>query len=278
LDTSNLPDIEEIYASYLEIQNEINRKVRYKGKEKYYHASSSGMCMRKHYYSSIDETVTNPSDKKGQRVMRLGTVVHEDVQEAFAILKNKPNINKEWLKDKESSKEKENINSVLDTLYKNLYKYYDGIKQIKMEEEIILEEFGVRGFYDLVIEMETGEVYLYDIKTIGSYGYKLKFGRNPRTNDQDYQEMQLGTYGLAIKEEFGRLDGMFLFYYNKDSSMMKQKIVPMTYLMKATRYWKQLNAKMNGGMPPIQDGISPVMDWECNYCNWKDTCFSGDRR
>ena len=64
----------------------------------------------------------------------------------------------------------------------------------------------------MVFEMESGEIFLYDLKTIGSYPYKLKFGRNPERNQSIHQELQLGTYGLAVLEKFGRLDGMYLLY------------------------------------------------------------------
>ena len=268
--SSNLPDLAGIYNSYIQIENQKNVEERYtdKSKIKYFHASSAGMCARKHYYSVTDEPTTNPPVEKAERVMRLGTIVHEDLQNAFRLFQ-----------EKESNKEKELFNSVLyKDLYKDLYNNYKGIKSIKMEQEIILEDLNVRGFYDMVLQMETEEVFLIDFKTIGSYGYKLKFGRNPRANESDHQELQLATYGTAVKEEYGRLDGMFLFYYNKDSSMVKQKIVPMSYLAKAERYWKQLKGRMNMGMPPIQDGISPVQSWECNYCRWKDTCFNSNRR
>tara|TARA_Y100000401_G_scaffold64188_1_gene51024 strand:- start:737 stop:1558 length:822 start_codon:yes stop_codon:yes gene_type:complete len=267
---STLPDLAGIYNSYIQIENQKNVQERYtdKTKTKYFHASSAGMCARKHYYSVIDEPASNESNDKSQRVMRLGTVVHDDIQSAFRLFQ-----------EKESSKEKEISNSVLyKDLYKDLYNNYKGIKNITMEEEIIIDDWNVRGFYDLVIEMVTDEVFLIDFKTIGSYGYKLKFGRNPRENESDHQELQLATYGKGIKDKYGRLDGMFLFYYNKDSSMVKQKIVPMSYLAKAERYWKQLKGRMNMGMPPIQDGISPVQSWECNYCKWKDTCFNTIRR
>ena len=81
--------------------------------------------------------------------------------------------------------------------------------------------------------VENERVYLIDFKTIGAYVFKLKFGRSPVMDGAIHQEMQLGTYGLAVKEMFGRLDGMYLMYYCKDTSVMKDKQVPLTYLNKA---------------------------------------------
>jgi len=57
-----------------------------------YRASSSGMCMRKNFYSSMTEVEeTNKPDRRTYRLFRLGDQVHSDIQEAFeqAVNKNK---------------------------------------------------------------------------------------------------------------------------------------------------------------------------------------------
>ena len=47
-----------------------------------YRASSSGMCARKIYFESIAKAEpTNPADDKAVRLMRLGEIVHKDVQD-----------------------------------------------------------------------------------------------------------------------------------------------------------------------------------------------------
>ena len=59
-----------------------------------YRASSSGMCIRKNFYSSMTDTVeTNKPDKRTYRLFRLGDQVHEDIQTAFEQSVNK---NKEY--------------------------------------------------------------------------------------------------------------------------------------------------------------------------------------
>ena len=46
-----------------------------------YRASSSGMCARKIYFESIEKAEpTNLADAKSMRIMRLGEVVHKDIQ------------------------------------------------------------------------------------------------------------------------------------------------------------------------------------------------------
>ena len=103
-------NFEQIYESYIDSENEVNRKERYEGKESFYKASSSGFCSRKIYFESVAKIEpTNPVEPKGKRIMRLGTVVHEDLQNALVYYNNiinKELINKETIKNKE----KENKN------------------------------------------------------------------------------------------------------------------------------------------------------------------------
>ena len=72
-------NFEQIYEEYIDKENEKNREERYKGKESFYRASSSGFCSRKIYFESVEQVEpTNPVEPKGKRIMRLGTVVHEE--------------------------------------------------------------------------------------------------------------------------------------------------------------------------------------------------------
>ena len=81
------------------------------------------------------------------------------------------------------------------------------IKEIYIEKELIIDKIKVRGFADLIVEMEDGYIFLYDFKSIGSYPYKLKFGRKKEDKPLTH-ELQLATYGIAVEKEFGRLDGL----------------------------------------------------------------------
>ena len=255
-------NIEKLYNDYIILKNEGNYKERYEGKEKYYHGSSSGSCSRKNYFSSVEQIKpTNEADTRSNRVMRLGTIMHEDLQESLlTIYSNTTDSNTTYSKEKEIPYfQKEILNERFD---------------FHIEKEIILEEFNVRGFYDLVaVSQADGGVYLIDFKTMGSFPWSRKFGRkyiNP--NPSQRYELQLATYGLAVKEEFGRLDGMFLYYYNKDTSRMKAEEVPMYYLDKAKNYWTNINREHEKGLPMFSEGLSPVEDWECKYCNFLDHC------
>ena len=91
------PNIEKIYNDYIDekqriFRQEMDKKKR--GDKKYYRPSSTGMCSRKIYYETIMRAEpTNEAKPRGKRIMRLGTIIHDDLQKAFEFLKKKdPNI------------------------------------------------------------------------------------------------------------------------------------------------------------------------------------------
>ena len=243
-------DFEKIYQEYIDSENEKNRKERYEGKESFYRASSSGFCSRKIYFESVAQIeVTNPTASKGQRIMRLGTVMHDDLQRAL-IYNN--NINKESIDNKEKE-------------IKNKQK-----ERFHVEGNVEIKELNVRGHYDVVYESDN--VYLFDFKTIANWSYSKKFGKNKDFDPSIHQELQLGTYGYAIQEEFGKLDGMYLVYYNKDNSSMNAKQIPNTFVNRAYNFWYNVNEEHKKGLPPFKQGVSPVQDWNCSYCPYLDHC------
>ena len=201
---SNHPvDIESIYNDFIESKNEENRVDRYEGNEHWYHASAIGLCSRRLYYESIEKVKpTNQADMRGMRIMRLGTVVHEDIQESLRIYTNIYN-------NIYTNKKKKDIKS------KKKNKF-----EIHMENEITLPSLNVRGFYDIVVSGDG--VFLYDIKTAGAWTWRQKFGRNAVVEPSNNHFLQVATYGLGVQEQFGQLDGMYLLYYNKDNSTLKQ--------------------------------------------------------
>ena len=96
------------------------------------------------------------------------------------------------------------------------------LEKVLVEDLMVNEELRVRGFIDLVVIDDKDRVFLDDIKSINAWSYRMKFGRNKEANGSIHQELQVATSGLYLKEKYGRLDGMYLMYYNKDSSMIKQ--------------------------------------------------------
>ena len=251
-----------LYASFLKQENQKNTNERYVGKEHYYHASGTGMCSRKLYFQSVDKVrPTNLPNNASMRKMRIGTLLHGDMQKS---LLNYNNIYNNIINN--------NINDI--NINKNI-----GTSQEKnnkpsqiyeVEGEVFIKELSVRGFFDVVQSDGLG-VMLYDIKTAADYSFRKVFNTD-KPYTMKHQELQLSTYGYAIKEKYGRLDGMYLLYYNKNTSVIKYKQVPLSMLNSAYMFWVNINKQHSVGLPNFEDGVSPVMKWECDYCEYKDHC------
>mgnify|MGYP003137532050 CR=1 FL=1 len=88
--------------------------------------------------------------------------------------------------------------------------------------------------------------------------------------------LQLGTYALGVEEIFGRIDGMYLYYYNKDDSRTRTVEVPMVEKSKAYMYWDKINEEHAKGLPPLELGQSPEQQWACGYCPFRKKCNPDD--
>ena len=216
---------EDIYHEYIAYKNELNKKERYSGKESWYHASGAGFCSRKLYYESVEKAEpTNPTPPINARVMRLGTVIHQDIQDAIIYYNNIYN----------------NINIKKDVSKEILSELRVHKCTFVVEGEIQLPEFNVRGFYDILVIDETDpslkRISLLDIKTSSRWGFEMKFSKKatiPQENRNHF--LQLGTYALGIEKEYGNVDEMSLLYYNKDNSKMAKQNVPIRYMHTARR-------------------------------------------
>ena len=152
------------------------------------------------------------------------------------------------------------------------------IKEILIEEELEISDLNVRGFIDLGVVLEDGRVFAYDIKTINDWSYKMKFGRKYKEAEGSiHQELQLATYGLALEDKYGRIDGLYLVYYNKNTSMIKEVEVTKDRLSGVLSFWRKILKEHENGLPDLKEGVSPVMDWECRYCQFKTKCLE-DRK
>ena len=255
---TSLPDIAGIYNDFIESENKVNTENRYVGKEHYFGASGTNMCIRKHWFRRNKIEESDATDIIGNRRMRLGTIQHNDLENALGwFLNNQKN------QSHNSIYNNTNTSSI----------YSSNIDTIDTEGEIILPELNVRGFYDAVFKMKSGEVFLYDFKTINGWSYKLKFGRDKKPAKVLTHETQLATYGMGVKEKYGRLDAMFLLYYHKDNSSWKEVEVPLEYMIDAKNYWLHANDIASGDVPPPKrKDESPMQKWECGYCNYETYC------
>ena len=239
-------DIELLYHSYL-VQKE---NLRERDKE-VFHASSAGSCLRKQMYNYYDFP-QDAKDKKSYRILRLGTIVHEDIEEAIAHY--------------------EDVNS-------------DGNEKVFIEDKIELKELNVVGTYDVgQMDEEENSFKLWDIKTAAAYKWTTKFGRkqNRKPSSDTNYKLQLGTYALGINQKYkvGKIE-MYLLWYNKNTSQIKEQIVSPEWIEKALEYWVTVNETLEDVDKHFEEELKPEyylgvphQDWECRYCPYYSICPS----
>ena len=242
-------DLEKVYSDYINHENTINRKKydKYKG---WFSASSAGSCFKKQFLRAKGKEGT-PMDNRVLRLLRLGTIVHKDFEEAIKLH--------------------------LENLDTKDYKIYS-------EHRIEIPEINVIGHLDIAVEQHNN-LDIYDLKTVASYKWSKQFGwkKNRDTNPSVNYELQLGTYAIGLANETGiEPDRIYLYlaWYNRDNSGMKIKDVPSFWMDNAFEYWTELGELWEGTegdftqLIPGSENI-PVAKWECKYCEYKDIFCEG---
>ena len=242
----------DIYNQYLsEIESDNKSKYQEKNPGKYYRASSAGHCFKKHWYA-INGYEGKEMDEKSRRLLRLGTIVHEDIEKAI-----------NWYSSQLSGDV-----SVFE---------YD--VNLHTEYEILIKELNVMGSSDIVVVDNEKKACVLDIKTTHSYKWKMMFGRNREPKPSSMYELQLGTYALGVchQENIKPEDiSMYLVYYKKDDSLMRPVEVNNVWMDNAAEYWFTLNetldmVKEEADLP--RDTLNvPVEQWECRYCQFEPIC------
>ena len=239
----NIIEIYNDYLVYLQKMRESSNN---------FHASSSGTCFRKQMYEHFNYE-KDGMDDKSYRLLRLGTVVHNDFEKSI-----QHHISRTDLTDK-----------------------------IYVEEKIKLPDLKVSGQFDFgQIDKETNIFTVYDLKTAAAYKWTTKFGlkKNRKPNSDTNYKLQIGTYGLGIiaddkyKAESVQLR---LVWYNKNTSMMREQIISSDWMDKALEYWTEVNdilSEVGGSFqeeltPEYSAGV-PFQDWECRYCPYYSQCPS----
>ena len=234
-------NIEQVYHDYLLHKSGEHKKkyTKYKG---WFSASTAGSCFRKQWYKINGYEEILP-DERPMRLMRLGTLVHKDLEEAVLRYKN---VNKDDLKEIE----------------------------IYSEHRIILDDLKVVGHLDLALFTDDdNKLYVYDIKTAHSFKWKKLFGRNIDPNPSVNYQLQLGTYALGMMSLLNLSDEdedsveLGLIWYRKDDSMMKIQTISNEWIKNAFYYWVELNEALEEeGKPKIGSHNTPIYNWECRYC------------
>ena len=244
-------DLKEIYNDYLTELDSINRSnYQTKNPNKYYRASSAGHCFKKHWYAINGYEVGDMNDKS-RRLLRLGTIVHRDIEKAV-----------NWHEDRLSCDVNNEYNVSFTTEY-----------------EVLIKDLKVMGSADIVLIDSEKTASVLDVKTTHSWKWKMMFGRNKEMKPSRMYELQLGTYGMgvALQEDISHEDmSLFLVYYKKDDSSMKYVDVNPVWMDNAFEYWANLNetldlVKDESDLP--RDTLNvPVEHWECKYCPYESIC------
>ena len=239
----------DIYNQYLsEIESDNKSKYQEKNPGKYYRASSAGHCFKKHWYA-INGYEGKEMDEKSRRLLRLGTIVHEDIEKAI-----------NWYSAVTSLGFEYDVN-------------------LHTEYEILIKELNVMGSSDIVVVDNEKKACVLDIKTTHSYKWKMMFGRNREPKPSSMYELQLGTYALGVchQENIKPEDiSMYLVYYKKDDSLMRPVEVNNVWMDNAAEYWLTLKevldmVKEEADLP--RDSLNvPVEQWECRYCQFEPIC------
>jgi CRISPR/Cas system-associated exonuclease Cas4 (RecB family) len=243
-------DIEAIYDNYLD-HKIAQEKKRRKKRGYWFSASTAGSCYKKQKFA-IDGTDEFPLEPRVKRLLRLGTLVHKDFEDA---------INWQFKKF-----------GVIDDDEKP---NWSG-EEIHTEYDIEIPDIRVKGRLDNVI-ISDNVAYIGDIKTMGTYPWRKKFGRKRNRDESNTNyNLQLGTYALGIAEK-DNVDYVFLNidYYNKDNSNMKSVEVEPEWAGKALKYWKDCNDAVKEELTPaVTEGVPFQKEWECNYCAFNYLCNS----
>ena len=243
-------DIIGIYNQFLEdIEEQKNQEYKEKNQEKFFRASMSGSCYKKHLYY-INDAEKRPTEKNSRRLLRLGTIIHKDLEDALVTHSLKNDV------------------------------------PILSEYEVEIPELKVKGTLDAAFYNEDVKtIEVFDFKSAKAYTWTKKFGRlkNRDKNPSHNYELQLGTYATAIKK---KLDtsfddwefALYLVYYKKDDSMIKPVKISNTWMTQAEQYWKDLlDFTENGTLEPEEliagsAPNTPVYEWECKYCAYSPIC------
>jgi len=232
-------NIENIYHSYLEHENVLNREKynKYKG---WFSASSAGSCYKK-LLLRAEGVEEPPFEPRVMRLLRLGTIVHEDIQKAI-------------ISD--------------DDFNEDRYTIY-------IEEKIKIPELNLIGHLDLaVFDKETKLLQVWDIKTCASYKWRMMFGRKASDSGSSNYKLQLGTYAGALAQRLNAKNvEIFLLWYNKDTSSIREQRIDNVWIQKAMEYWEECNDYLENedGSDVLRVGNYgvPMENWECKYCNYQ---------
>jgi len=242
-------DVESIYHTYLQGQQDFHQE-KYDKYKSWFSASSAGSCYRKQLHRTRGDKKTELKPRN-MRLLRLGTIVHNDIEKAVT----------DW---------------------------YDVVRPVHQrvltEYRIELKELNVIGHLDLCTYDENDAIVsnleVWDYKTIGTYQWRLKYGKGAVNTIKPRYAMQVSTYGMGMMKEMGVRDvTLGLLWYNKDTSTLRKEYIPDVWIENALQYWTELNEITEDIDNPeemeVGDVGVPFENWECKYCEYQGSLCPG---
>lgn len=140
----------------------------------------------------------------------------------------------------------------------------------ELEREVKLDDPPIRGFADLVLEVDDEEI-IGEIKTVKSEGFDI---RKDTSTGSDSHVVQLLIYLKALNLKEG-----FFLYENKNSHEIA--VIPVVMSDENTKYADYIFDWMREVHAAWKDGKNikrpfNESDYKCNYCPIKDSCWSAE--
>lgn len=194
----------------------------------HWHVSSLGSCLTGQYLERLGKKPDKPYDARTLRVFHVG------------------NVFEDWL---------------LNTLERKL----DG--SMERQKELIDKDLDIMGHPDAIVEHETGEKEIIEVKTIHSRGFHwmAKEGRS----GYDHHRLQLWLYLYMTGIEKGRI-----VYLSKDDLCINEYPVYITdekAKSEARKNLAILKQAWKDQKPPTP--ILDPKDWKYVYCNYHLQCL-----
>jgi len=196
------------------------------------------MCHLKHYFK-FQKVPKVPVDMKSLRRMRVGTILHEDIQKSLEL-------------------------------------YFEGYK---LTCELPVRYKHVKGHLDIVVEIDKEKCILIDIKTMAAFSWSKKYGRNANEDSAPWNKLQLATYALGLMETYNYKEVyMYLWNYNKNTSDMRFESIDPIYVEKAREYWDDVSNNLEDWKDLTLETMkwdkiyAPNYKWECGYCEYSHIC------
>lgn len=230
------------YTSFDQVLRDFLIKSEQEGKKKrdndWWHASSLGLCKRKHFFRRLGLKVTDEKEFRIYFIARDGTAGHEWREKAAESM------------------------GVL----------------VSSEESLVSKKYRYKGRLDLIIKLGEKEPYLclVDIKTQRPEAFFRRERLPEGKRVKDFQKMQLASYFYFARKKYPNLKEARIYYVDRGGGVRNEYVFRfkkktfdkvLNELKALNKYWKDQIIP-----PRAKDN-----KWQCNYCPYREICKKVDK-